>query len=252
MPEDEHQEDQQVQDPIRRRVRAALLTPSRSQVVVGVLLAVVGFAAVTQVRVNQTDDSYAGLREQDLIDVLTALAGTRQRAEEEITELEEVRDQLQSDTTRRQAALEQAQQELDELSILAGTVPVTGPGIRVTITEEEGTVELGSLLDTIQELRTADAEAIQINVDTRVVAQTSFAPTEGGFLIDGQLVEAPYVLDVIGEPNVLKGAIEFPFGPRAQLEDDGADVAVEALTSLDIESVHRPQDPQEAVPELAQ
>jgi uncharacterized protein YlxW (UPF0749 family) len=242
MPED------QGTDPIRQRVRSALLKPSRSQVVVSVLLALLGFAAVTQVRVNQTDDSYAGLREQDLIDVLTALAGTRQRAEEEIDSLEQVRDELQSDTTRRRAALEQAQEELDELSVLAGTVPVTGPGIRVTISEEEGTVELASLLDTVQELRTADAEAIQVNGEVRVVAQTAFAPAEGGFLVDGRLVEAPYVIDVIGEPNVLAQAMEFALGPTAQLEEDGADVDVEQLPSLDIEAVVQPRDPEHANP----
>lgn len=236
----------------RQRLRDALLKPSRSQVVVAVLLALVGFAAVTQVRVNQTDDNYAGLREQDLIDVLTALAGTRQRAEEEIQELEEIRDQLRSDTTRRQAALEQAQEELDELAVLAGTVPVTGPGIRVTITEEQGTVELGSMLDTVQELRSVGAEAMQINGQVRVVAQTAFAPTEGGFLVDGQLVEAPYVIDVIGEPSVLSQAIEFAFGPKAQLEEDGAVVVVDELTSLDIEAVRQGQDPQYAVPDQDQ
>ena len=47
------------------------------------LLALVGFAAVTQVRSNQVDDTYAGLREQDLIDILNGLAGTSQRAEAE-------------------------------------------------------------------------------------------------------------------------------------------------------------------------
>ena len=76
-----------------------------------VLLALVGFAGVTQVRTNQVDDTYAGLREQDLIDILNGLAGTTQRAQAEIQRLEETRDDLQSDTSARQAALEQARQQ---------------------------------------------------------------------------------------------------------------------------------------------
>jgi uncharacterized protein YlxW (UPF0749 family) len=233
----------------RQRLLAGLFRPSRSQIVVGVLLAVLGFAAVTQVRLTETDDSYSGLREQELIDILSALSGTRQRAEQEIAELEEVRDELLDDTSARQAALEQAQQDVDELSILAGLVPVTGPGIRITIVEETGRVTLSSLLDTIQELRTVDAEAMQLNGTVRIVAQTSFEETEGGFLVNGELVEAPYVLDVIGEPSTLASSLEFLLGPRAQLEDDGAVVEVDQLTSIDIESVADPDDPDFSAPD---
>jgi uncharacterized protein YlxW (UPF0749 family) len=223
--------------------------PGRSQVVVGVLLALVGFAAVTQVRTNETDDTYSGLRQQDLIDLLSALAVTRQRTEAEIARLERVRDELRDDTSKRRAALEEAQDQVDNLSILAGQVPVTGPGVRITITEVDGTVELSSLLDTIQELRTAAAEAIQINGSVRVVAQTSFESVEGGFEIDGQLVQQPYVIDVIGEPSLLKEAMTFGFGPKQQLTEDGAETVVEELASLDIEAVREPEDTQYVVPD---
>ncbi|WP_141013343.1 DUF881 domain-containing protein [Nocardioides sambongensis] len=222
------------------RIGRALRSPSRRQVVVAVLLAVLGFAAVTQVRVAGQEDNYSGLRQQDLIDVLGALSGARERAEQDIDRLEGVREDLQDDTTRRRTALEEANQEAADLAVLAGTVPVTGPGIRITITEEEGTVRLSSLLDTIQELRTFGAEAMQINGVVRIVAQTSFAQTTGGFLVDGELIEPPYVIDVIGDPDGLSSALEFPLGPKKQLEEDGATLEVDELASLDIETVREP------------
>jgi uncharacterized protein YlxW (UPF0749 family) len=250
MPEDPQAPDRvEETQSTRQRLLAGLFRPTRSQLVVGLLLAVLGFAAVTQVRLTETDDTYSGLREQELIDILSALSGTRQRAEEEIAELEQVRDELRDDTSARQAALEQVQQDVDELNILAGLVPVTGPGIRITIVEETGRVSLSSLLDTIQELRTVDAEAMQLNGSVRIVAQTSFEETEGGFLVDGELVEAPYVLDVIGEPSTLASSLEFLLGPRAQLEEDGADVEVDELSSIDIESVAEPEDPDFSAPD---
>lgn len=239
------------QTPVQR-IRQALLRPSRRQVVAGVLLAVLGFAAVTQVRATSTDEAYAGLREQDLIDVLTALSGTRQRTEAEIERLERVADDLRDDTTRRRTAIEQAQSDVDELRILAGLVPVTGPGIRITITEEEGRLGMGALLDTIQELRTVGAEAIAINGAVRVVAQTSIEEVEGGFVIDGTVVEAPYVIDAIGEPGVLSSAIEFALGPREQIEDDGARIEVEELKAVDIEAVTRRDQPRHAAPDQGQ
>jgi uncharacterized protein YlxW (UPF0749 family) len=236
----------------RDRLTRALRRPSRAQAVVGVLLAVVGFAAVTQVRANEVDDTYAGLREQDLIDVLNGLAGTSQRAEAEISRLETTREDLQSSTDARQAALAQAQTRSDTLAILAGLVPVTGPGLRITVTEVTGEVDPASLLDTVEELRTAGAEAIQINGKVRLIAQSSFEDAVGGLYVDGTLLTAPYVIDVIGEPHTLAGSLSFPRGPTDQLHDDGAEVQVDELTSLDIQSVREPDQPQYAEPDPAQ
>lgn len=235
----------------RARLVAALVRPRRRQIVVAVLLALVGFAGITQVLTNEVETSYAGLREQDLIDVLNGLAGARQRAEAERARLEETREDLRSSSSRRQAAITQAETEADTLAVLAGQVPVTGSGIRVTITEETGQVRLGSMLDIIQELRTALAEAMQINGEVRIVAQTSFEDAEGGFLVDGTLVSAPYVLDVIGEPSLLSGAISFIDGPRRAVERDGGAIEVQELSSLDIEAVRRTDAPDfaEADPE---
>ncbi|MDI6908420.1 DUF881 domain-containing protein [Nocardioides sp.] len=237
----------------RQRLLRALVRPSRSQAVVAVLLAVLGYAAVTQVRFNEVDNTYGSLREQDLIDVLNGLAGTSQRAEAEIARLQRTRDDLLSDTGSREAALAQAQQEADTLAILAGLVPVTGPGIRVTVTEQTGVVGVQSMVDTLQELRTAGAEAIQINGQVRVVADTAVEDVSGGLLVGGQMVTSPYVIDVIGEPHTLASSgIDFPDGPRDLFQDDGASVVVDELASLDIESVVKPERPEYAEPDGAQ
>ena len=233
----------------RDRLRAALLRPGRRQLVVALLLAVVGFAAVVQVRTNDIDDSYSTLREQDLIDVLSGLAGTSQRARSEIDRLEQDKRDLQSDSRRLGAALKQAQEQVDTLNILAGLVPVTGPGVRITITEQSGPVDIDSVLDTIEELRSAGAEAMQFNGEVRVVAQTSLEDEVGGFSVDGQLVTSPYVIDVIGDPHTLSGALVFNQGPASQLRDDGAEVQIDELERIDIESIHDPERPEFAQPD---
>ena len=251
MPEIE--EDQQPAPPTgRERLLRAMTRPSRGQVVVAVLLALLGYAAVTQVRFTNVDKTYASLREQDLIDMLNSLAGTTQRAESEIARLERTRDDLRSSTGAREAALAQAEHDEATLSVLAGLVPVTGPGIRITVTETDGPVDVDSMVDMIQELRTAGAESIQINEQVRVVAQTAFEDAVGGIEVDGQLVSSPYVIDVIGEPGTLHGAVDFPKGPRDQFEDDGATVDVDELSSLDIESVVTPRKPEYAQPDSSQ
>jgi uncharacterized protein YlxW (UPF0749 family) len=236
----------------RQRLTHALMHPGRAQVVVAVLLAVVGFAAVTQVRANQVDDTYAGYREQDLIDVLNGLAGTTQRAQAEISRLESTRQDLQSNTDSRQAALSQAQERADTLAILAGLVPVTGPGIRVTVTETDAPVDIDTVLDMIEELRAAGAEAMQVNGKVRIVAQSSIEDAVGGISIDGTVLTSPYVFDVIGDPHTLAGALSFPSGPTEQFQEAGAKVDVNELKSLDIESVRQPGQTKYAQPDLGQ
>lgn len=236
----------------RQRLRAAMTTPSRAQLVVAVLLAIVGFAAVTQVRAREVDDTYSTYSEQALIDVLNGLAGTSQRAQAEIARLERTRDELRSTTNQRQAALQQARERADTLEILAGTVPVSGPGIRITIEETEGPVDIDSMLDTIQELRTAGAEAMQVNGQVRIIAQTGLEDGVGGIYVGQTLLSPPYVIDVIGEPSTLVGGMVFAGGPKQQLEDDGATVEMMEFQTIDIESVVEPQRPEFASPETSQ
>ena len=197
MPEPSHVAEKQP-DQARGRLWRALVRPTRGQLIVALLLAVVGFAGVTQVRTNTVDETYAGLREQDLIDILDGLAGTTQRAQAEIQRLEQTRDDLLSETSSREAALEAARLEAEALSIIAGTVAVRGPGVRITIKEVAGQVRVEPFLDMVQALRSAGAEAIQINGSVRVVASTSFQDVDGGILAGGQILKAPFVVDAIG------------------------------------------------------
>lgn len=234
----------------RDRLREALLRPSRGQIMVGVLLAVLGFAAITQVRTNTTDDTFAGYREQELVDVLSGLSGTSQRAQTQINELETTRRRLEQSRQAQDAAIEAAQKQAEELSIMAGWVPVTGPGIRLTVTEGPRPVDVNTVLDTVEELRSAGAEAMQVNGKVRLVAQSAIEPAPGGLTVDGTLVTSPYVFDAIGDPHTLRGALELVDGPVAQFKDDaGATVQLDELDSMDITAVRQPTNPQYAQPQ---
>lgn len=233
----------------RERLRSALTRPSRGQAVVAVLLAALAFAAITQVRSTGVDqEDFTGYREQDLIDVLAGLAGTSQRAVTEIDRLERTRDDLLSDSDSRQAALAQARTEAEALAVLAGTVPVRGPGLRVTVEEVSAQVPPVVLLDMVQELRTGGAEAIQINGQVRLVAQSSFSAGAGGVVVDGQQLQAPYVLDVIGDPHNLENSLTFPLGPRFQVESAGGKLELEDPGTLEIQAVRKPVEPEFAQP----
>ena len=230
----------------RERLRTAVVKPSRRQVVVAVLLAVLGFAFVVQVRDTKANDTYAGLRESELIQVLDGLTGTAERARREVDRLETRRDELQDENRARSAALDEAAQRVRTLNIIAGLVPVSGPGLRVTITESTSRVAVGSLLDMVQELRTAGAEAMEFNDEIRLGADSSFENAVGGIELDDQLLEPPYVLDVIGDQHILRTALTFSTGPVETFGEDGATVDIEELDSVEITSVREASRPEYA------
>jgi uncharacterized protein YlxW (UPF0749 family) len=221
----------------RGRMYRAVARPTRSQLVVGVLLAALGLAAVTQVRANELSNSYAGYREQDLIDILNGLSTLSERTDREVKRLEQTRDELQSTRTARQAALDQATERATTLSILAGVTPVTGPGIRVTIEPGVEQLSIDVLLDAIQELRTAGAEAIEFNDEVRIVADSALEVSGAGIYIDDELITAPYLIEAIGDPQALAGAITFSQGPQEVIEDNGGVVRVTEQDVVEVESV---------------
>ncbi|MFD7074403.1 DUF881 domain-containing protein [Nocardioides sp. NPDC059952] len=228
----------------RARLFDALTHFRRGQVAVAVLLCVLGYAAVVQVQTNTEDSTYAGLREQELIDILSGLAGTTQKAQEQIEELEGTRDELEDQTLQQQTALQRAEEQVDTLRVIAGTVPVSGPGITIEIDPGTDPLRLTALLDLIEELRTSGAEAMEIEgadgEAVRLVASSSIEVSQPGqgLNVGGELISPPYRLKVIGPPDTLAGAIDFYQGPQDQLEEQGAEVKVEPEEKIDIESIH--------------
>ncbi len=231
----------------RARLLAALRSTSRGQVVVAVLLAAVGFAAVTQVKSNDKDDQYVGARQGDLIQYINNLTLAARRTESEIAQLEENRAALRTDTDARRTAAELARAKADTLGLLAGTVPAVGPGVRITVTDIGQGVGTNQLLNGLQELRDAGAEVIEFNDSVRAVAQTSFQDTaSGGVSVDGTTLEAPFVIEAIGDPDTLATALDFYDGFIDGVADVGGQVEVEKRTADDgikISSVVDPDEP---------
>ena len=235
----------------RARLLEALRRPgARGQVVVAVLLAVLGFAAVTQVHANGKDDQYVGARQGDLIQYINNLSLATTRAESEITRLQQTRDALRGDTAARRTALDRARQQADTLGILAGTVPAVGPGVRVTVADPKGAVGSNQLLEGLEELRDAGAEAIELNNKVRVVAQTGLQDTDGGVLVDGQLLTSPFVIEAIGSPHDLATALDFRggFNDEVQRPDVDGKVHTQESDKVEISSVVDPAAPEYARP----
>jgi uncharacterized protein YlxW (UPF0749 family) len=219
---------------------------SRAQVVVAVLLVLVGFGLVLQVRTTHSTNDFAGARRGDLIELLDSLEAASQRTQSQIDNLEKTKASLQSDTDRNQAALDAAREQVQVLGILAGTIPAQGPGVRIVITDPSNAIGSSTLLNALEELRDAGAEAIELNDSVRVVAETALVDVDDGVEVDGVQLQQPYVIEAIGSAHTLHGAVMFPGGLRDEVETFGGQVKVRELSDVEIASLHRAEQPQYA------
>jgi uncharacterized protein YlxW (UPF0749 family) len=234
----------------RDRLLAALKRPaSKGQVAAAVLLGVLGFAAVVQVQANSEDDRYTGASQQDLIQLINSQELATERIEEEISDLESTRDALRGDTAASEVALELARKQAISLGILAGTAPAVGPGVEVTVDGPPGSVGTTELVNGIQELRDAGAEAMQLNDSVRLVGSSAISDGPGdSVIVDGKQLSPPFVIDAIGSPEGLNKAVFFRQGFAADVRENGGDVTVRELDQVEIPTTRAVTSPEYAKP----
>ncbi|MFF3462902.1 DUF881 domain-containing protein [Streptomyces sp. NPDC001984] len=219
------------------------LRVSRAQLIVALLLFGLGFGLAVQVASNSDSDSaLRGARQEDLVRILDELDDRTQRLEDEKTGLEKQREDLQSSSDQASEARRQTDEKERQLGILAGTVAAQGPGITMTIDDTKGTVQSDMLLDAIQELRAAGAEAIQVN-GVRVVAGTYLTDSGKTVSVDGNKINAPYRFKVIGKPQDLEPALNIPGGVVQTLEKEQATVTVERSTKIVVDALRAAKQP---------
>ncbi|MBE3584882.1 DUF881 domain-containing protein [Desulfofundulus thermocisternus] len=198
-------------------------------------------------------------------------AGRAQELALELRQLEKDKSKLKAEAsdlnlkldraTRGQAEAEKAlEDELAKARLLAGLVPVTGPGIEVTLDnppQQSGgkgpaslyTIRDEDLLRVINELRGAGAEALSIN-GQRIVAQTEIRWAAPFINVNLTRVVPPYHILAIGEPENLKSALEIPGGLVEYLRDLGVQVSIRPYERLTLPGYSRPMEFRYAKPVL--
>lgn len=235
----------------RERARTRLLESmkpkmTRGQVLAALLCAGLGFGLVTQIQSTQSEQLDA-LTQSDLVRLLQEVNTEADKLAEQEARARDDRERLVASETGDREAEALTRKRLQALGVLAGTLPATGPGIRLTLTDPKGEVDAATLLDTLQEVRDAGAEAVQIN-DVRVVASTSFDDLDGGVKIGGTPVRPPYTYLVIGDSETLDAAMRIPGGVLDVVEQKGGRGEVARLDRVDVTALHRVNDPQYARP----
>ena len=219
----------------------------RAGALIGVLVAVLGFAIAVQVHANSTSDNLSTLRDDDLIGILDNQSARSERLREQIADLQQTLRRLQDSGDQAAAAKQQAEQDAAALAVLLGTVPAAGPGVQVTITDPSAALAPEDLLDVVEELRGAGAEAIQFGSD-RVTTTTAFTGRPGAVSVDGVPMHAPYDVIAIGDAKTLDTALNIPGGVAATVRTAGGDLTVTEQSQVTVSAVRGLPQPKYAKP----
>jgi uncharacterized protein YlxW (UPF0749 family) len=248
---------------------AGVFRRGRSQIVFGVLAVllcmVLGVAIVTQVRQTESGDSLETARPADLLVLLDSLQQREAALNTEVADLQRTLAALQSSGSNDQAAIENARARLGALSILIGTVGATGPGVTLTIGDTAPGVSPETMLDVINELRAAGAEAMEIRSAgggqersdpgngsaqpaVRVGVDTWVIGSAGALSVDGTPLSPPYSVLAIGDPPTLAAAMNIPGGAMDSIERVGGTMTVQQSATVDVTALRQPKPRQYAQP----
>lgn len=204
-------------------------------VVLGLMCLALTFGICLQIRtVNNSNSTVSQNYEENQL--RAEVLKYKEKYDNKYEDLEKAEEELEKErekATANNEELTQVENEIKQGNKILGLSEVTGPGVVVTLNDNQNLSTVLNLSDAIvhdldvlsviNELKNAGAEAISIN-DQRVVPTTAISC--GGNIIDvnGEKVGAPFVIKAIGLPEQL-AALSRPGGYLSILKDNYGIVA---------------------------
>lgn len=168
------------------------------------------FRTVEETNITQIEN----MRETELSETL---ASWKEKYEETSLKLEETNVKLQEYKQKResnQEASELLNKELTQARTTAGLTNVKGDGVIINYHDDDNTelgkVRYSNLIELVNELRLAGAEAISIN-DQRIINMSDIininVEGEDFILVNTKRVTSPYTIKAIGDQKYLESAL---------------------------------------------
>jgi len=217
-----------------------------------ILALIIGFLTTIQFKTNLT---YQGIITiPKLLDLQNEISSIekennmiRQSLNESAIKLAEYRSSIYNTGS----AFSTMEQELIKVRSISDYVKVQGPGIIITLNDSKWELNEGEsvmwylihdidILEIVNELRIAGAEAISIN-DERVTATTNIRCGGPTINIDGKRHTVPFVIKAIGDPKKLEASMLAPESYiKLYLEISGIEADVQKAENIIIKGYDGP------------
>lgn len=138
----------------------------------------------------------------------------RDQLETEIQTLQTQIDETETEISKTNELIESEQEaydlllgELERTENLLGTKQVNGEGVIITMESDKNKVHARDLLELINLLKNAGAEAISLN-DQRIVYESYIADLEDKYItVNGNRIGEPFVIKAIGNTSHLESGV---------------------------------------------
>lgn len=166
-----------------------------------------------------------------------ALANWKQEYEDVNKELQSNKNKIeeyQNKILSNDEAGELLEEEYNKAKMLLGLTDVQGTGIIITLTDNsEAKFTSENLMNLINELNSAGAEAISIN-DQRIVSMTDIVDVGEFIMINGKRLTSPYTVKAIGDSTYLQSALSIKKGYLDEYKTEGYTISMATENNISI------------------
>lgn len=187
--------------------------------------------------ISQTDISELELmRESELKSEITALKTKHEEISDKLKETNKKILEYETAIIDGNEAVKLQQQELIETENLLGKRNVIGEGIIITMSNAgQATISSNDLLELINLLKNAGAEAISVNEQRIVYSSYISALDENVITVKGRRIYAPFTIKAIGNTTYLESAVsQKKYGYIDTKIAEGLQVSLEKSTEISI------------------
>lgn len=187
---------------------------------------------------SETASGLENLREDQLKDELIQLQDDYADMLERFTELKNENEEIKEQGMNENDIRDRLNKELVEVKTFAGMLDVMGAGLRINMKEGSTfSIQDDDLLQLINELRAADAQAISIN-DERIVAMTEIRSVSSLYImINGNRYTSPYEIKAIGDPQKMENSLNMIGGVMDDFKGLDFQISIEKSDSIVIRGV---------------
>jgi uncharacterized protein YlxW (UPF0749 family) len=215
-----------------RRLRAMAL-----QVLAVAVLMLMGFLLVNQARAGRQLQQEPEVRTRNLYALAVMLRqerDARKRLEQQVAGLQVKLREYEQAAAEGRTVTETLQKQVEQFRLALGLRALQGPGVVVRVTDprlqptQTGPVVIHyqDLVGIANELWAAGAEAVAIN-GQRIFATSGFSQVGGTIIVNLQRLTPPYVMEAIGDPATLEGALTIRGGLVEGLRGLGLQISIE-------------------------
>ena len=157
-------------------------------------------------QVNETD--IENMRESELREQISTWKSKYEEVNEKLADTNSKIEEYNSKIESNEESSELLDEELKKSKLILGTTDVTGDGVVITLTDkQEHPIEASDLVELINELRFAGAEAISIN-GVRIINMTDIVDIDTYILVKpSQRLVSPYIVKAIGNQTYLTSTL---------------------------------------------